>query len=93
MTNKFYLETGINYSNKGFRTKKIDLFGFIPDPTGPTHLKGIDSHHYIEIPLLFNYSVGNRKIKFTSSIGLGIDYLITSTHKKIIYYDISRGLF
>lgn len=87
LTDKLFLETGIAYSNKGYRTKKLELFGFGSNSTKSTHIRGVYSHHYIEVPLLFNYSVGEKKIKFTSSIGLGVNYLVTSLLKKTIYYE------
>src|SRR4051812_22635658 len=37
---QFGIETGIQYSNKGYQTKKILLeYGGVPDPSYPTHAR------------------------------------------------------
>ena len=87
LTNKLFLETGINYSNKGFRTKKLDPLLFPSSSIELPMYRAIFNFHYLEIPLLLNYSIGKKKLKFISTIGLGVDILIAASLKGINYYD------
>ena len=77
------LETGIQYSNKGYQTKMQDLFWGQPDPSLPTKAKFVYSDLYIDIPLKANFTFGKRKFKFCSSAGLTTNIFIKETSTSI----------
>jgi len=84
----FKLETGLNYSNKGYRTKKI--VAITPEP-GLSHFQISYAHHYIEVPLVLNYVAGKNKLKLISSIGVSMNVLVSSKRKSILYYENSSN--
>ncbi len=81
-SNNFSFETGIQYANKGFKTKVIDIYSIQPDPNTPINYQCFDSHHYMDIPLKINYTAGKNKIRFLASIGVSTNILIESVRKK-----------
>lgn len=69
-------ETGIQFSNKGYKTKNQDLIYFPPSPSSPTKVKTIYSYQYLGIPLKAKFSFGKSKIRFLSSIGFTTNFLL-----------------
>lgn len=80
------IETGLQYSNKGYQTEKIDLIFGQPDPSLPEHLKYIDDFHYVDIPLKVNFTAGKKKVRFFSSVGITTNIFIKGTTTSVIYY-------
>ena len=50
-------ETGVQFSNKGYKTISQDLIYFPPSPSSPTKAKTTYSYQYIGIPLKANFSL------------------------------------
>ncbi len=79
------IESGIQYSNKGYRSSNIDV-------TNPTNAEifgkaNINSNfNYIDIPLKINYFLGKNKIRFISSLGLTSNILVNQVDKSSITY-------
>lgn len=82
----FSVETGLHYSNKGCQTTKMDLVFFLPDPANPNQAQYIYNDHFIDIPLKANFTVGSRKIKFFTSVGLTTNLFIKETQTNIYVY-------
>lgn len=82
----FTVETGLHYSNKGCQTSKMDLVFFVPDPANPNQAQYIYNYHFIDIPLKANFTVGSRKIKFFTSVGLTTNLFIKETQTNIYVY-------
>jgi hypothetical protein len=80
------LETGLHYSNKGFQTKMIDLFYFEPEPTSPNQAKFIYNYDFIDIPLKANFSIGNKKTRFFTSVGVTMNIFLKETQTNIYAY-------
>lgn len=86
---RFEIESGLLYSNKGFRTKETDLIfgdlidrrrGFVYNTTGlPSHGKIVYSFHYLDLPLKVNYLAGNKKLRFVCGAGLALNVLLKQT--------------
>ena len=55
------LETGIQYSNKGYQTQKQDLFFAQAEPGLPTQSKLIYDFHCIDISVKANFTFGKKK--------------------------------
>jgi hypothetical protein len=64
--NKFFgLETGIQFSNKGYQTKFTDLIFEQPENSSlPDKAKFIYNFHCIDIPIKANFTIGEKKIRF-----------------------------
>lgn len=91
------LETGIQYSNKGYQALMKDLtYGDMIDPrygfiyatsgTAPTKAKFIYNYHYIDIPLKVNFTFGKKKIRLISSVGLTTNIFIKETSASVLEY-------
>lgn len=80
------LETGIQYSNKGFQTKFIDLGIGPQDPSLPEKLKMIYSYHYIDIPVKVNFTIGKKKVRFFTSVGVTTNIFIKETQIGVLVY-------
>ncbi len=90
LSKSFSIETGVQYTNRGFQTKLTPLtFGDNIDPrkgfmytTGNnpwldnTSMKSIYSFYYLDIPVQLNFTAGKRKARFYSSIGLNCSFLL-----------------
>lgn len=86
---KFSFEAGLSYSEKGEQSKVSALFlGSQVDPIfgmqgNPDFIITKYSYNYIELPLRIIYTYGEKKIKFTSSLGIVPQYLLNATQKFI----------
>lgn len=75
-SNLLGIETGVQYSNKGYKTKEQDLVYFPPNPGLPNKSTTYYSYQYISIPLIAKFTFGKRKTRFISSAGLMTNFLI-----------------
>ena len=88
------IETGIQYSNKGYQTKLTD-FTY-------TKAKLIYNYYYLDIPLKVNFAFGKKKIRLITSAGLTTNVFIKSTseyddvrsdkNRKSTLYDYKRWI-
>ncbi|MEO6548830.1 MAG: outer membrane beta-barrel protein [Ferruginibacter sp.] len=83
LTEKVGFETGIQYSNKGYQTKKQNLVFSQPDPSLPTTTKIVYVYHYIDIPLKVNLMLGQGRIRLISSVGVTTNILMKENYKKV----------
>ena len=70
------LETGVQYSNRGYKTKEQNLTYFPPNPALPDKAITNYSYQYIGIPLKAKFSFGKNKARFISSAGFVTNFLI-----------------
>lgn len=70
-------ETGLQFSNKGYKTKKQDFVYFPVIPGLATNAEIIYSYQYIGIPLKAKFSAGKSKTRFVSSIGVITNFILT----------------
>ena len=82
-------ETGIQFSNKGYKTKSQDLVYFPPNASLPTKSKTNYAFQYIGIPLKAKFSFGKNKVRFLSSIGFMTSLLLNV--KQTTNYEYSDG--
>ncbi len=80
------LETGIQYSNKGYQTKFNDLIFGQPDPSAPNKAKFIYNFHYIDIPVKANFTIGKKKVRFFTSVGVTPNIFIKETSTSVLVY-------
>lgn len=79
------IETGINYSDKGYQTRTLesiyvnDWIYFRPN-ISPAKINYVYDKHYLDFPLKVNFTLGTKKLRFTESTGL-----ITNVYRLGIY--------
>ena len=78
------LETGIQYSNKGYQTKKQDLIFGQPDPSLPKQSKFVYDFHCIDIPVKANFTIGKKKVRFFTSVGVTTNIFIKETQTSFV---------
>ena len=79
-------ETGIQYSDKGYKTKNQDLVYFPPSPSSPTKAHFIYAYQYIGIPFKAKFYFGKGNVRFLSSIGLMTNLLLNVKQTTIVEY-------
>jgi hypothetical protein len=80
------IETGLHYSNKGYQTKMQSLsFGTI-DPSIPNQSKFVYNFYYIDIPVKANFTIGKKKLRFFTSVGLTTNIFIKETVTSVLIY-------
>lgn len=91
------IETGIQYSNKGFQIKqRRAVFGSqLPPGTPlppeqdeklPNKIDFVYNFHYIDIPVKANFTIGKKKVRFFTSIGFVTNIFIKETSTTILKY-------
>jgi hypothetical protein len=85
---RFGFQTGIQYANRGFSTKKIDIAGSLMDPVIviPESFKYNYNYHYLEIPTKVNFSFGTNRMRLTTSAGVSSAFLLKQNRTYIGYY-------
>ena len=69
-------ETGVQYSNKGYKTKEQDLTYFPPNNSLPNKATTNYSYQYIGIPLKAKFTFGKSRTRFISSAGFMTNFLL-----------------
>ena len=78
---RFGIETGILYSNKGYRTVSIaTIYDFSKPPENARH---IINYSYLDIPLKANLTFLDKKLQLLLGIGTTLNILIKTTVKTI----------
>jgi hypothetical protein len=74
-------ESGIVFSRSGYKAN-FDKFIFPQnsqnDPDLPTSSNAADNFYYLSIPVLAHMSFGQKKLKFVTSLGGGLNYLLAA---------------
>lgn len=79
MTKYVALETGLQFSNKGYRTKNRNLVYENPaSPSDPTQASFRYNYDYIGIPLSLKFSLGKGKARFVSGAGFTTNFLVSA---------------
>ncbi len=80
---RFGFQTGIQYANRGFSTKKIEIAGSLIDPVVPESFKYNYNYQYLEIPTKVNFSFGTNSMRLTTSAGVSTAFLIKQSRTYI----------
>lgn len=92
LNNRIALETGLQYSNKGYQTTLMDLFYAVPNPNAPVQAQYVYNMHYLDIPLKANFNfrdkkeASDKKVRFFASVGLTTNLFIRETQTTILIY-------
>ena len=86
ITNLIGLETGVQYSNKGYQTKNQDVVYGQGDPSLPIKARFIYNFHYVDIPLKVNFTFREGRVQFFTSAGFYTNIFLNETVKSIQEY-------
>jgi hypothetical protein len=86
----FSIEAGIVYADRGYETKSYNLVYSSPDPAAPTQAKYVYKYRYIDVPVKLRLDAGDKKVRFTSSAGLAINFSADISNKGIYTYADGR---
>lgn len=89
MATKFLtVETGVDYANYLYRLKKQTLYDFYGTPDSIyKSFRGLESYHYINIPVALNFNFGKRKEQGLISVGASINVLV----KHLSIYKVEKS--
>ena len=73
-------ETGLQISNKGYKTKSLDLVFAQPDPALPIRASFMYSYQYVGIPLKGTFTLGKNRLRFLPGMGIMTNILV---HQKV----------
>lgn len=85
-SNTLEFETGIQFSNKGYKTRSQDLVFFPPNPSSPIKAKFVYSFQYLGIPIKLKGIAGKGRTRFTASAGFTTNYLMNIQHMTNLLY-------
>lgn len=85
LNDKLGLETGFQYSIKGYQTKWMTGIPFDP-PDIPFKFKFVDDFHYLELPIKANYTIYKRKVSIFVSGGITTGILFDKKYLYIYKY-------
>jgi len=80
------IESGVNYSGKGFRTKKMALTNNLGNPVDPSHARVTLTYHCLEIPIKLNYVINYLKFRFYYSAAVTASYVLGVQDKTEYYH-------
>jgi len=94
------IETGVQFSDKGYQYKMDGSDLTFPDMTDPRSgfiyngssgsviesLKYTDHFYYFDIPLKVNFNFGNGKVRFISSTGIVTNIFIADKVSTVVHY-------
>ena len=87
INNRLGFQSGLKYTRKGERTiKSVPNVADPSDPAVPDYGNFIYHYYFLDIPLLLNYTVELKKIKFITSFGLVNNIGIKQINTSIAYY-------
>lgn len=75
----FGIEIGIQYSNKGYQTKKPILI-MMPEPWFPYERNVTYEYEYLDIPLKANFTFGENRLRYIATAGIIINFPISGNN-------------
>ncbi len=91
MTECVALETGLQFSNKGYQTNDRQLvYVSPPGPNDPTQASFSYNYHYIGVPLTVKFLLGKGKARFVSSAGFTTNFLLNASQTAQLEYANGR---
>lgn len=90
VSSSLQLETGLQFSNKGYKTKNSELVYIDYDPNAPTKARFNYNYKYLGIPLNARFSFGENKLRIVASAGVMTNFLLNVKHISTYEYASSR---
>jgi hypothetical protein len=79
ISKRLVLETGLQYAQKGYRTKLITPVSAQPDPLIPATIRYVYNYNYFDIPLMVKYTVGKKRLLGLAGAGFTTHLLLKET--------------
>ena len=86
----FEFQTGLFYSDKGYKTNKVALDLQSTGPDVPTHYRAKYQMHYLDIPLKLNYITGQGRLKFIAGAGFSANLFLNGNVNPTVFYGDGR---
>jgi len=86
LSDKVEFQSGLLYSNKGYKIPKQATDFPVPDPSLATHFESHANFNYLDIPLKFNFISGMGKVKFIIGAGFAANILLNNSEKVTLSY-------
>lgn len=90
ISNRFTFESGIQFSDKGEKSKMniwVESSGnSTTDPAIPEKNKSFNHYYYLGVPIKLNYYFLQNKFKMFASVGVITDFFVDGKNKLILYY-------
>ncbi len=86
LNEKLGLETGFQYSIKGFQTEWKTGIPIDP-PVSPYRFKFVDDFHYLEVPIKAKYTIYNSKVRLFISGGVSTGFMLEKKYYVVYKYD------
>lgn len=83
---KLSFESGMLYSDKGFKITDNDLFFPVPDPSLPVSIKHIYKQTFLDIPLMLNFDIGKGKMQLHTGVGITANIFLSDKIKQAVIY-------
>jgi Outer membrane protein beta-barrel domain len=83
------LETGVQFTNMGYKTKKQQLSFETPTPGIPIRAQVIYAYQYMSIPIKARITFGEKLVRLASSIGFNTSFLTTA--KQTVFLEEANG--
>lgn len=80
------IETGVQFSNKGYQSKMKSLRYNQPEPDDPLFGKFRYNFYCMDIPLKANITFGEKKLRLLTSFGLTTNILFKETSTSVLIY-------
>lgn len=91
INHRYSIDAGLQFSDKGYRTHKFEYYLPYPQASGgPYVFRSVSHYNYLDIPLRFNMTFGQRKLKFIAGIGITTNVLLSTASTTIQYVDGDR---
>ena len=90
LSGKTGFQTGLLYSNKGYKIPKQATRLPIPQPGQPTHFESKTNFNYLDIPLKFDFISGMGKVKFIIGAGVAANILLNNSEIVTAFYADGR---
>lgn len=82
----WFVESGLQYADLGFRTHESQFVGTDPLMNDPALIgsgRTIYSYRYLGLPLMVRYELGRKKVRFSTAIGIISDLFVKATSTSV----------
>ena len=86
LNKRITLETGLQFSSKGEKTKQAPLIFAQPEPGNPIKNTFIYKYNYLDIPYKVNYFILTKRLKFFISGGVSTNLFLFRNTTSIVEY-------
>lgn len=83
----FSVETGLQYSNKGYKSTTTNLTFNSSDPNDPTSVYFVYNMYHIDVPVLATFSIGSKDFLFCASAGISANFFLKETQGSHVTYN------